>query len=45
MSKSKKKTGKEEDLLVDKIFYIPLSFSITGNKASIIDFIYFIEKV
>ena len=44
-SNSKDKQVNEEDLLVDKIFYIPLSFSVVGNKASIIDFIYFVEKV
>lgn len=44
-NKSKVKDSSQKDLLVDKIFYIPLSFSVVGNKASIIDFIYFIEKV
>lgn len=35
----------EESRLENKIFYIPLSFQIVGNKSSIIDFLYYIENV
>ena len=33
----------KEALLENKIFYIPVSFTLSWNKSSIIDFIYFIE--
>ncbi len=33
-----------ESLLENKIFYIPVSFTLEGSKASIIDFIYFIQN-
>ena len=41
----KDKEPTDEELLASKIFYIPLKFEITWNKASIIDFLYFVEKV
>lgn len=42
---TKNETPTDEELLANKIFYVPLSFSLVWNKASIIDFIYFIENV
>ena len=42
--KQEKDTEQNEDLLENKIFYIPVSFTIEWSKASIIDFIYFVQN-
>lgn len=41
----KKNKASDRELLANKIFYIPVSFGITWSKASVIDFLYFIENV
>ena len=41
----KKTEPTDEELLSNKIFYIPLKFSISGFKMSLVDFLYFIENV
>jgi len=43
-SNKKEKTQDQWELLQNKIFYIPVSFTLEWSKASIIDFIYFIEN-
>lgn len=43
VNKSEEVEG-EEKLLQNKIFYIPVNFTIEWSKASIVDFIYFVEN-
>ncbi len=42
---NKNKNSKKTESLVNRIFYIPLSFTVSWSKWSIMDFIYFIENV